>query len=58
MKKRIVITDLTRMRRGAVCISGYDKEHHCIRPIAAYPGIPESTILKGDQPMVLSICPG
>lgn len=52
MRKRIVVTDLTRMRRGAVCISGYDKEHHCIRPIAAYPGILESTILFGDKPVV------
>lgn len=52
MKNRIVITDLTRMRRGAVCISGYDKDHHCIRPITFYPGILESTILISNEPIV------
>lgn len=52
MRKRIVVTDLTRMRRGAVCISGYDKDHQCVRPITAYPGILEDSILDSRQPIV------
>ena len=37
----LVITDLTRMHRGMVCIAGYDKDLNCIRPILPPPGISE-----------------
>ena len=32
MKKKLAITDLTRMSRGCVCIAGYDKDGCCFRP--------------------------
>lgn len=45
MKKPIVVTDLTRMQRGNVCIAGYDKDHTAIRPVLPPPGIRESTLI-------------
>lgn len=42
---QLVITDLTRMHRGMVCIAGYDKDLHCIRPILPPPGISEHQLL-------------
>ncbi len=39
MKTQLVITDLTRMQRGKVCIAGYDATHQCIRPTLPPPGI-------------------
>ena len=44
MKTQMVITDLTRMYRGRVCIAGYDKERRCIRPQLPPPGIPELSL--------------
>ena len=41
---KLVVTDLTRMQRGMVCIAGYDKDLHCIRPILPPPGIPENNL--------------
>jgi len=46
MITRLVITDLTRMYRGKVCIAGYNKERQCIRPVLPPPGIPESTLYR------------
>lgn len=40
----LVITDLTRMHRGMVCIAGYDKDLTCLRPISPAYGIPEHTL--------------
>jgi hypothetical protein len=51
MKKRLVITDLTRMQQGHVCICGYDKEHACIRPILLH-GIPETALVKDGKPII------
>ena len=51
MKKRIVITDLTRMQHGNVCICGYDKEHACIRPILSR-GIPEKSLVNDGKPVI------
>ena len=51
MKKRLVITDLTRMQQGHVCICGYDKEHACVRPILLH-GIPETSLVKDGQPII------
>ena len=51
MKKRLVITDLTRMQQGHVCICGYDKEHACIRPILLH-GIPETALVRDGRPII------
>ena len=51
MKKRLVITDLTRMQQGHVCICGYDKEHTCVRPILLH-GIPETSLVKDGKPVI------
>jgi hypothetical protein len=52
MKRIIVITDLTRMYRGMVCIAGYDENKNCIRPILPPPGIPESSLYRDEQPII------
>ena len=50
MKTNLVITDLTRMYGGRVCIAGYDNIHRCIRPTLPPPGIPEDTLFQGNSP--------
>jgi hypothetical protein len=52
MKTPLVITDLTRMQRGKVCIAGYDKAHTAIRPVLPPPGIPESLLCLDGQPVI------
>lgn len=52
MKTKLVITDLTRMYRGRVCIAGYDKDGRCVRPIMPPPGIPEHSILNKGHPII------
>ena len=52
MKKQLVITDLTRMQRGRVCVAGYDKDGQCIRPVLPPPGIGEGTLMIEGQPAV------
>jgi len=52
MKTQMVITDLTRMQRGRVCIAGYDKERRCIRPQLPPPGIPELSLEMDGQAIV------
>jgi hypothetical protein len=52
MKKPIVITDLTRMQEGRVCVAGYDSLGQCIRPVLPPPGIHESTLLDRGSPIV------
>jgi hypothetical protein len=48
MKTMLVITDLTRMYHGHVCIAGYDAQHQPIRPVNYPQGISEaSAIDKG-----------
>ncbi|MBM3134731.1 MAG: hypothetical protein FJZ89_05460 [Chloroflexi bacterium] len=44
MKRLIVITDVTRMREGRVCVAGYDQDGNCIRPVLPPPGIHERTL--------------
>ncbi len=51
MKKRLVITDLTRMQQGHVCFCGYDRQHACVRPILLH-GIPETALVKDGQPVI------
>ena len=52
MKKKIVITDLTRMHRGKVCFAGYDSDHNCIRPVLPPPGIPEASLYSQNKPII------
>jgi len=52
MKTKLVITDLTRMYRGMVCIAGYDQMHHCVRPTLPPPGIPEKTLIQSGKPII------
>lgn len=53
MKKPLIITDVTRMKKPRVCIFGYDEMGNAVRPVAPYPykGITERDILddKGRQ---------
>jgi hypothetical protein len=51
VKTQLIITDLTRMQRGHVCIAGYNSKHECIRPVTKG-GIPESILFKNDQLVV------
>jgi len=51
VKKRLVITDLTRMQQGHVCFCGYDKEHACVRPILLH-GIPEKSLVKDGKAVI------
>ena len=52
MKTNLVITDLTRMYRGMVCIAGYDSTHRCIRPTLPAPGISEDALMQGNFPII------
>ena len=52
MKEPIVITEVTRMQRGCVCIAGYDQQGHCLRPVLPPPGIRESTLYAGPRPII------
>lgn len=52
MIQRIVITDLTRMNQGNVCIAGIDKDHNQIRPVMDHRGIPESFLMDGSSPRI------
>lgn len=52
MKKPIVITDVTRMQRGCVCIAGYDQHGQCLRPVLPPPGIHESALYVDSQPVI------
>ncbi len=51
MRTQLVITDLTRMSAGAVCIAGYDKNRRCVRPILR-PNILEKSLLAEGKPVV------
>ena len=46
MKTRMVVTDLTRMGRGNICIAGYTADRRCVRPVLPGPGIPESLLFQ------------
>ncbi|MCW7076999.1 MAG: hypothetical protein OCU18_06920 [Candidatus Syntrophoarchaeum sp.] len=51
MKKRVVITDLSRMEGDRVCIFGIDEERRPIRPVISYRGIRERDLFdeEGNQ---------
>lgn len=48
MKTQLVVTDLTRMQGGCVCIAGYNHKRQCIRPVV-HGGIPESSLFQNGQ---------
>lgn len=52
MKKKIVVTDLTRMQDRRVCVAGYDEHGACIRPVLPPPGIQESSLYADGCPAV------
>jgi hypothetical protein len=52
MKKPIVITEVTRMQAGRVCIAGYDQHGHCLRPVLPPPGIHETTLYSGAHAII------
>lgn len=52
MKVKLVITDLTRMQRGMVCIAGYSEAGQCIRPILLPPGISERSLVIENKPII------
>lgn len=52
MITNLVITDLTRMQQGRVCIAGYDAQRRAVRPVLPPPGIPESALYQTGQPVI------
>jgi hypothetical protein len=52
VKKLLVITDLTRMQEGRVCIAGYDSELSCLRPVLPPPGVLESMLSDTSGPFI------
>lgn len=52
MRKRLVITDNTRMRDDRVCVAGCDEDGACIRPVLPRRGIQESSLYSQGQPIV------
>ncbi len=51
--KRLVITDLSRMKEGRVCIFGFDEEKRHIRPVIPYTGINESYIFNEEGQRII-----
>ena len=52
MRKMLVITDVTHMNRGCVCVAGYDQEGHCVRPVLPPPGILEEMLCVQKRPVI------
>ncbi len=52
MKTELVITDVTRMQEGRVCIAGYDRKKKCVRPTLPPPGIHETSLYSKAKAMV------
>jgi hypothetical protein len=52
MKTKLVITDLTRMYQGRVCVAGYDKDGKAVRPVLPPPGISEQSLLEDGRPII------
>lgn len=53
MKTSLIITDVTRMNEGRVCIAGYDQNGNCIRPVLPPPGILETMLYDAqDHPVI------
>ncbi len=52
MKTQLVITDVTRMQEGRVCIAGYDPNGECVRPVLPAPGIHERSLYARGSPII------
>jgi len=53
MKKRLIISDLTRMAPPRVCIAGWETDSwECIRPVLPPPGIDEGFLLQEGRLMI------
>jgi hypothetical protein len=52
VKKALMITDLTRMQHGRVCLAGYDTDLCCIRPVLPHPGIQEESLRSHGKALV------
>lgn len=52
MKTQIVVTDLTRMQEGRVCVAGYDEQGRCVRPVLPPPGILECSLYLDGQAVI------
>ena len=52
MKQELVITDVTRMQEGRVCVAGYNRKRKCMRPVLPYTGIRESSLYVNEKPIV------
>jgi hypothetical protein len=52
LKRQLIITDVTRMQEGRVCIAGYDQNGRCVRPVLPPPGIYESNLYSKGQLIV------
>lgn len=52
MITNLVITDLTRMQQGRVCIAGYDQRQRPVRPVLPPPGIPKDALFVDEQPII------
>ncbi|MEA1894121.1 MAG: hypothetical protein U9N36_02760 [Euryarchaeota archaeon] len=51
--KRLIITDLSRMKEGRICIVGIDREDNVIRPVIPYSGVKGDYILdKTGKPII------
>lgn len=51
--KKLVITDLSRMKDGRVCIFGFDEEKRHVRPVIPYSGINESYIFNEEGRQII-----
>jgi hypothetical protein len=52
VKKELVITDVTRMQEGRVCVAGYDRKKMCVRPTLPPPGIHETSLYSKGKPLI------
>ncbi|MEA3254765.1 MAG: hypothetical protein U9Q22_02905 [Candidatus Altiarchaeota archaeon] len=53
MKKRLIITDLSKMKGDNICIFGVDEEGKAIRPVMPYSGITEKYILSEEDKQMI-----
>ena len=53
MKKEIIITDLSKMHGGRVCIFGIDDDKNHIRPVIPYSGVKESYLFDGEGHQII-----
>lgn len=52
MRTSLVITDLTRMQHGRVCIAAYRRDARCVRPVVPYDGIMEDWLFDHERAIV------